>query len=174
DNTSVEYYCTVFTGLESSHEKGVLWVGSDDGLIHLSRDGGQTWQNVTPPELPEWSQINSVEAHPTEKGGLYVAATRYKLDDFRPYLYKTTDYGKTWTKIVTGIKADHFTRVVRADPKRPGLLYAGTEYGMYASFDKGANWQRLQLNLPIVPITDFSITYDELVAASSGRVFCIL
>ena len=137
DNTSVEYYCTIFAALESPHEKGVLWCGTDDGLLHLSRDGGKNWTKVTPPDLPEWSMINSLEAHPTEKGGLYLAATRYKLDDFRPYLYKTTDYGKTWTKIVTGIKDDHFTRVVRADPKRPGLLYAGTESGMYVSFDDG-------------------------------------
>ncbi len=174
DNTSVEYYCTIFTGLESPHEKGVLWVGSDDGLIHLSRDAGRNWQNVTPPELPEWSQINSVEAHPTEKGGLYVAATRYKLDDFRPYLYKTTDYGKTWTKIVTGIPDDHFTRVVRADPKRPGLLYAGTELGMYVSFDDGGHWQKFQLNLPIVPITDLTIKDDDLVVATQGRSFWVL
>lgn len=174
DNTSVEYYCTIFAATESPHEKGVLWCGSDDGLLHLSRDGGKNWAKVTPPDLPEWSMINSLEAHPTEKGGLYLAATRYKLDDFRPYLYRTLDYGKTWTKIVNGIKDDHFTRVVRADPKRPGLLYAGTENGMYISFDDGAKWKRFQLNLPIVPITDLTIKNDDLVVATQGRSFWVL
>jgi photosystem II stability/assembly factor-like uncharacterized protein len=174
DNTSVEYYCTIFAALESPHEKGVLWCGSDDGLLHLSRDGGKQWVKVTPPGLPEWSMINSLEAHPTEKGGLYLAATRYKLDDFRPFLYKTTDYGKTWTKIVSGIKAGHFTRVVRADPKRPGLLYAGTENGMYVSLNDGVSWRTFQLNLPIVPITDLAVKNDDLVVATQGRSFWVL
>ncbi len=174
DNTTVEYYCTIFAALESPHEPGVFWCGSDDGLLHLSRDGGKTWNRVTPPDLPEWSMINSLEAHPTEKGGLYLAATRYKLDDFKPYLYKTTDYGKTWTKIVNGIAEDHFTRVIRADPKRPGLLYAGTESGMYVSFDDGRRWQRFQMNLPIVPITDLAIKDDDLVVATQGRSFWVL
>jgi photosystem II stability/assembly factor-like uncharacterized protein len=174
DNTGVEYYCTIFAAMESPHEKGVLWTGSDDGLVQLSRDGGKSWNNVTPPDLPEWSMINSLEAHPTEKGGLYVAATRYKLDDFQPYLYKTTDYGKTWTKITKGIKPDHFTRVVRADPKRPGLLYAGTERGMYLSLDDGASWRPFQLNLPIVPITDLAVKNDDLVVATQGRSFWVL
>jgi photosystem II stability/assembly factor-like uncharacterized protein/DNA-binding FrmR family transcriptional regulator len=174
DNTGAEIYCTIFCALESPHEKGVLWCGSDDGLIHVSRDAGKNWQNVTPPDLPEWAQINSIEAHPTEKGGLYVAATRYKSDDFRPYLYKTTDWGKTWTKIVTGINDDHFTRVVRADPKRPGLLYAGTEMGMYISFDDGGHWQKFQLNLPLVPITDLAIKDNDLVVATQGRAFWVL
>lgn len=174
DNTSVEYYCTIFAALESPHEAGVLWCGSDDGLLHLSRDGGKQWSNVTPPGLPEWTMINSIEAHPTEKGGLYVAATRYKLDDDRPYLYRTLDYGKTWTKIVKGIGERHFTRVVRADPKRPGLLYAGTEEGMYISFDDGANWESFQCNLPIVPITDLAIKNDDLIVATQGRSFWVL
>lgn len=174
DNTSVEYYCTIFAALESPHEPGVLWCGSDDGLIHLSRDGGKTWSNVTPKELPEWTQINSIEAHPFEKGGLYVAATRYKLNDFKPYLLKTTDYGKSWTLITQGIKDDHFTRVIRADPKRRGLLYCGTEAGMYISFDDGANWQSFQLNLPIVPITDLAVKNDDLIVATQGRSFWVL
>ncbi|RMH22435.1 MAG: glycosyl hydrolase [Acidobacteria bacterium] len=174
DNTSVEYYGTIFAALESPHEAGVLWTGSDDGLIHLSRDGGTTWSNVTPPELPEWSMINSLEAHPFEPGGLYVAATRYKLDDFSPYLYKTTDYGATWTRIDEGIDRRHFTRVVRADPGRRGLLYAGTELGVYVSFDDGERWQPLQLNLPIVPITDLAIKNDDLIAATQGRSFWVL
>jgi photosystem II stability/assembly factor-like uncharacterized protein len=174
DNTSVEYYCTIFAALESPHEPGVLWCGSDDGLIHLSRDGGKTWSNVTPPQLPEWTQINSMEAHPFEKGGLYVAATRYKLDDFKPYLLKTTDYGKTWSLITQGIPRDHFTRVVRADPKRRGLLYCGTEAGIYMSWDDGANWKPFQLNLPIVPVTDLAIKEDDLVVATQGRSFWVL
>ncbi len=174
DNTSVEYYCTIFAALESPHEKGVLWCGSDDALLHVTRDGGKKWEKVTPTGLPEWAQINSIEAHPKEKGGLYVAATSYKLDDFRPYLFRTTDYGKTWTKIVDGIPADHFTRVVRADPQRPGLLYAGTENGMYVSFDDGGRWQRFQLNLPLVPITDLAVKDNDLVVATQGRSFWVL
>lgn len=174
DNTGVEYYCTIFAAAESKHEAGVIWTGSDDGLIHLTRDGGQTWTNVTPPDMPEWMMINSVDVHPFEKGGLYVAGTRYKLGDYRPYLYKTTDYGRSWTLITQGIDSSHFTRVLRADPKRAGLLYAGTETGMYISFDDGRSWQRFQLNLPIVPITDLTIKNDNLIAATQGRSFWII
>ena len=174
DNTSVEYYCTIFATLESPLEKGVLWAGSDDGLVHVSRDDGKNWTNVTPPDLPEWSQINSIEAHPFEKGGLYLAATRYKLDDFRPYLYRTTDYGATWTRIVSGIAEDHFTRAVRADPDRKGLLYAGTERGVYVSFDDGASWTSLQQKLPLVPVTDLAVKEKNLVVATQGRGYWIL
>ncbi|MFQ5640519.1 MAG: glycosyl hydrolase [bacterium] len=176
DNTGVEYYCTIFTVAESPHEAGVIWTGSDDGLIHVTRDGGKTWQNVTPPKkiMPEWIQINSIEAHPFEPGGLYVAATMYKSDDFRPYLYKTTDYGKTWKKITKGIDAEHFTRVVRADPKRPGLLYAGTESGMVISFDDGESWKSFQLKLPVVPITDLAVKDNDLIVATQGRSFWVL
>ncbi|HSR54451.1 MAG TPA: glycosyl hydrolase [Acidobacteriota bacterium] len=174
DNTSVEYYATIFAALESPHEAGVLWAGSDDGLVHISRDGGENWQDVTPPDLPEWTMINSMEAHPSEPGGLYFAGTRYKLDDFTPYLYKTEDYGQTWTRIDNGIPRDHFTRVVRADPGRPGLLYAGTEFGMYISFDDGANWKSFQLNLPGVPITDLALKNDDLVVATQGRSFWVV
>ena len=176
DNTSVEYYCTIFAALESPHEAGVIWCGSDDGLIHLTRDGGQTWANVTPPKklLPEWTQINSLEAHPTEPGGLYVAATGYKSDDFRPYLYKTRDYGKTWEKIVNGIPGTHFTRVIRADPGRPGLLYAGTESGMYISFDDGGSWHSFQRNLPVVPVTDLAVKENDLIVATQGRSFWVM
>jgi photosystem II stability/assembly factor-like uncharacterized protein len=176
DNTSVEYYCTIFTAVESSHEPGVIWTGSDDGLIYLTRDGGKNWENVTPSRkiMPEWIQINNTEAHPFEQGGLYVAATMYKSDDFRPYLYKTTDYGQTWQKITNGISDDHFTRVIRADPKRSGLLYAGTESGMYISFDDGENWKPFQLNLPIVPITDLAIKENDLIVATQGRSFWVL
>jgi photosystem II stability/assembly factor-like uncharacterized protein len=169
DNTSVEYYCTIFAADESPRVKDLIWVGSDDGLVHVTRDGGKNWENVTPKGIPEWIMINSLEPSPYEDGGCYIAATSYKSGDYRPYLYKTSDYGKTWTKIVNGINEDHFTRVVRADPKRKGLLYAGTESGMYVSFDDGANWQPFQLNLPVVPITDLTIKNDNLIAATQGR-----
>ncbi len=174
DNTSVEYYATIFTVAESPLEKGVIWAGSDDGLIHVTRDGGKNWSNVTPKGLPEWAQVNAIDAHPFEKGGAYVAATRYKSDDFLPYLYRTTDYGKSWTRIDDGIDRMHFTRVVRADPGKRGVLYAGTERGVYVSFDNGRKWQPLQLNLPIVPITDLTIKNGDLVAATQGRGFWVL
>ena len=174
DNTSVEYYGTIFSVAESSLEPGVIWAGSDDGLVHITRDGGKTWKNVTPPGIPEWIQINAIDASPHEKGGAYVAATMYKSDDFRPYLYRTQDYGAHWTRIDSGIDPLHFTRVVRADPGRKGLLYAGTEWGMYISFDDGGHWQALQLNLPIVPVTDLTVKDGDLVAATQGRGFWIL
>jgi photosystem II stability/assembly factor-like uncharacterized protein len=174
DNTSVEYYATIFAVAESTLEPGLLWTGSDDGLIHLSRDAGKTWNNVTPKTAPQWIMWNSIDPSPFDKGTAYVAGTMYKSDDFRPYLYKTTDYGATWTKITNGIAADHFTRVVRSDKRRKGLLYAGTEQGMYVSFDDGANWQTLQLNLPIVSITDLTLRDDDLIAATQGRAFWML
>lgn len=174
DNTSVEYYGTIFTVAESSLEPGVLWTGSDDGLVHVSRDGGKTWKNVTPKGMPEWIQVNAIDASPHDKGGAYLAATMYKSDDFRPYLYKTADYGATWTRIDSGIDPLHFTRVVRADPGKKGLLYAGTERGMYVSFDDGARWQPFQLNLPIVPVTDLTVKDGDLVAATQGRGFWVL
>lgn len=174
DNTGVEYYGTIFATCESPYEKDLLWTGSDDGLIHISRDGGKNWQNVTPAGMPEWMMINSIEPDPFTPGGAYVAGTRYKLGDYQPYLYRTTDYGKTWTLTVNGIPSDEFTRVVRADPKRKGLLYAGTEEGMYISFDDGANWQSFQLNLPLVPITDLTIKNDNLIAATQGRSIWII
>ncbi|MEP7323594.1 MAG: glycosyl hydrolase [Saprospiraceae bacterium] len=169
DNTGVEYYCTVFSGAESKRVKDLIWTGSDDGLIHLTLDGGKNWSNVTPPDLPQWTMINCVETDPFIDGGCYIAATSYKAGDFAPYLFKTEDYGKTWKKITNGIKAEHFTRVVRADPGRKGLLYAGTETGMYISYDDGANWSSFQLNLPIVPITDLVIKDNNLIAATQGR-----
>ena len=169
DNTGVEYYCTIFAANESPLKEGLLWVGSDDGLIHISKDGGANWENVTPPNMPEWNMINSIEPSAFDEGTCYVAATRYKLGDFQPYLYKTTDYGKTWTTITKGINEEHFTRVVREDPNKKGLLYAGTETGMYISFDDGANWAAFQLNLPIVPITDLAIKDNNLLVATQGR-----
>ena len=174
DNTSVEYYCTIFAANESPLKEGLLWVGSDDGLIHVTKDGGQNWDNVTPKNMPEWNMINSIEPSAFDEGTCYVAATRYKLGDFEPYLYKTTDYGQTWTKITNGINKEHFTRVVREDPKRKGLLYAGTETGMYVSFDDGANWSPFQMNLPIVPITDLTIKENNLIVATQGRSLWIL
>src|SRR5580658_4732324 len=178
DNTSIEYYCTIFTINESPITKGLIWVGSDDGLVHLSRDNGKTWNNVTPPKdiLPEWTQINAIDPSPFDPATAYVAATFYKSDNYHPYMYKTTDYGKSWTKIVNGIPEDHFTRVVREDPNRRGLLFAGTEFGIYVSYDSGDHWQSIQLNLPIVPITDlgFHKRDDELVVATQGRAFWIM
>ena len=174
DNTGVEYYCTIFAVAEDVFEPGVIWAGSDDGLIHVTRDGGETWTDVTPKGLPEWIQINSIEADPHRAGGAYVAATMYKSDDFRPYLYKTDDYGESWKKIVRGIDEEHFTRVVRADPAREGLLYAGTETGLYVSFDDGDHWSPLQLNLPVVPITDLAVKDHDLVVATQGRSFWVL
>lgn len=174
DNTSVEYYCTIFAANESPLKEGLLWVGSDDGLIHVSKDGGANWDNVTPSNMPEWNMVNSIEPSAFDEGTCYVAATRYKLGDFQPYLYKTTDYGKTWTKITNGIPIEHFTRVVREDPKQKGLLYAGTETGMYISFDDGANWVPFQMNLPIVPITDLAIKDNNLIVATQGRSIWML
>src|SRR6185436_10987983 len=177
DNTSVEYYATIFAVMESPVQAGTIWTGSDDGLVQLSRDGGKNWSNVTPPSniMPEWIQINSIEASPHDVGTAYVAATMYKWDDNKPYLYRTTDYGKTWKKITNGIPDGAFTRVIREDPNKHGLLYAGTETGMYVSFDDGANWQSMQFNLPVVPITDLAIhkREKELVAATQGRAFWI-
>jgi photosystem II stability/assembly factor-like uncharacterized protein len=174
DTTGAEHYCTIFAFAESPHQPGVFWVGSDDGLIHLSRDGGQSWDNVTPQELPEWSLISIIEVSPHDPATAYVAATRYKLDDVQPYLYKTNDYGRTWQRITAGIPDHDFTRVIREDPARRGLLYAGTETGIYTTFDDGTSWQSLRLNLPAVPVYDIAIKEHELVAATHGRSFWIL
>jgi photosystem II stability/assembly factor-like uncharacterized protein len=174
DITGVEVYSTIFALGESAADPGVIWAGSDDGLVHVTRDDGKTWQNVTPKGMPEWIQINSIDASPRDKGIAYVAATMYKFDDFRPYLYRTSDYGKTWTKIVNGIPDGAFTRVIREDPVRQGLLYAGTETGLYVSFDDGANWKPFQRNLPYTPITDMAVKNDDLVVATQGRSFWIL
>ena len=174
DNTSVEYYCTIFAAAESPYEKDLLWAASDDGLVHISRDAGKNWSNVTPKGMPEWMMFNGLEIDPFHKGGVYLAGTRYKLGDYRPYLYHSKDYGKTWQKITNGIDSQHFTRAIRADPKRQGLLYAGTETGMYISFNDGLQWQPFQLNLPIVPITDLAIKNDNLIAATQGRSFWLI
>jgi photosystem II stability/assembly factor-like uncharacterized protein len=174
DVTGVEVYDTIFALAESPHEEGVIWAGTDDGLVQLTRDDGKTWHNVTPKGLPDWIQINSIEASPDDKATAYVAATRYKFDDDRPYLYRTTDYGGTWTKITDGIPVGAFTRVIREDPARRGLLFAGTETGLYVSLDDGASWHPFQRNLPAVPITDLAFKNGDLVVATQGRAFWIL
>ena len=174
DNTSVEYYCTIFAAAESPVQEGVIWTGSDDGLIHITKDGGANWEDVTPKGMPEWMMINSIEPSVFDAGTCYVAGTIYKTGDFAPYLYKTNDFGKTWKKITDGIPSEHFTRVLREDPKQKGILYAGTETGMYISFDDGNNWKAFQLNLPIVPITDLAVKDNNLIVATQGRSLWIL
>ena len=174
DNTGVEWYGTIFAMTESPKKPGVLWTGSDDGYVQLSMDNGKTWKNVTPKEMPAFARISIIDASAHDPAVAYVAALKYKQDDFHPYLYKTSDYGKTWTKITTGIPDDDYMRVIREDPKRRGLLYAGGEKGLYVSFNDGANWQSLQLNLPVVPIHDLAIQDNDLVAATHGRSFWIL
>ncbi len=174
DNTSVEYYCTIFAAAESPLKEGLLWVGSDDGLVHISRNGGESWENVTPKGMPEWMMINSIEPSVFDEGTCYIAGTKYKTGDFAPYLYKTNDYGKTWKKITNGIPNEHFTRVLREDPVKKGMLYAGTETGIYYSHNEGTYWQPLQLNLPIVPITDLAVKNNNLVVATQGRSLWIL
>jgi photosystem II stability/assembly factor-like uncharacterized protein len=174
DQTSVEYYATVFTIAESPRTAGVIWAGSDDGLVNITRDGGKTWKNVTPAGLPEWARISMIDASSFATGTAYVAANRYQLDDMKPYLYKTNDYGEHWTAITNGIPATEFTRVVREDPEKAGLLYAGTERGVWVSFDDGASWQSLRRNLPIVPVHDLAIKEGDLIAATHGRSFWIL
>lgn len=171
---TIETYCTISAFIESLHERGVFWAGSDDGLVHVSRDGGRTWKNVTPTGLPEWTMVCTIEVSPHDAASAYVAATRYKLDDFRPYLYKTNDYGATWQEIIDGIPLNDFLRVVREDPSRRGLLYAGTETGVYFSLDDGQSWQPLQLNLPAVPVYDMVVKGADLVAGTHGRSFWIL
>ncbi|HEX3024130.1 MAG TPA: hypothetical protein VHP12_02870 [Chitinophagaceae bacterium] len=174
DNTSVEYYCTIFAATESALEKDLLWTGSDDGLVNVSKDGGKNWENVTPKDCPKWMMWNTIETDPFEKGKAYIVGTRYKLDDYTPYIFMTKDYGKTWTLITNGIDKNHFSRVVRADKKRKGLLYAGTEFGMYISYDDGVNWKKFQLNLPMVPITDLTIKENDLIVATQGRAFWMI
>jgi len=173
DNVSTEYYATIFAFAESPLDAAVLWAGSDDGLIHVSRDGGQTWHDVTPLSLPEHALISTIQPSPHAVGTAYMAATCYRSDDFAPYLYRTADFGATWATIVDGIADGDFTRVIREDPARPGLLYAGTETGIYVSLDAGAAWQWFQGNLPIVPIHDLAVKNGDLIAATHGRSFWI-
>ncbi len=174
DQTTAEYYATIFAIAESPRVKGLLWTGSDDGLIYLTRDGGKKWTNVTPKDLGDFTRVSIIEASHYAPGTAYVAANRYQLEDPAPYIWKTTDYGRTWTKIVNGIPATEFVRVVREDPVRRGLLFAGTERGAWVSFDDGAHWQSLRRNLPIVPVHDLKIKDEDLIAATHGRSFWIL
>ncbi|MEM9833605.1 MAG: glycosyl hydrolase, partial [Bacteroidota bacterium] len=177
DNTGVELYCTIFAFEESPLEEGVLWAGSDDGLLHISRDGGENWENITPKNMPAEGTVNAIDPSPHQSGKAYASVYRYRDNDFQPYVFRTEDYGKSW-KLLTdgenGIPSDHFVRVAREDPDRAGLLYAGTEFGMYISFDDGANWQPFQLNLPITSITDLKVHQKDLVVATQGRSFWIL
>ncbi len=174
DDTGTEYYDTIFAVAESAVAKGLIWVGTDDGLVQITQDGGKTWANVTPKDLPEWSRISQIEASPFDAGTAYVAVDRHQDDDVRPYIFKTTDYGKTWTSGAKGIPDTDFVRAVREDPKKRGLLYAGTEHAVYVSFNGGADWRPLQLNLPHVPIHDLIVKNDDLVLATHGRSFWVL
>jgi photosystem II stability/assembly factor-like uncharacterized protein len=174
DITSVEYYDTVFAVAESPRQRGLLWAGSDDGLIHVTRDDGGSWQNVTPKDLPPWSMVSLIEASAHDAGTAYAAIDRHKLDDQKPLIYRTHDFGKSWTRITAGIPDGAYVRAVREDPTRAGLLYAGTELGVYVSIDDGAHWQPLQLNLPTVPVHDLAVKDADLVAATHGRSFWIL
>ena len=175
DHTGVETYNTIFAFEESNHHAGIFWVGTDDGLIHLSRDNGTTWENITPPDMPEWGTVNMIELSPNHPGRAFVPVHRYRLDDFTPYVLRTDDYGKNWIRLpLRGIPGTHFARVIREDPARKGLLYLGTEFGLYISFDDGENWQNFQLNLPVVQIADMAIKANDLVVATHGRGFWIL
>src|SRR5256714_4982304 len=173
DITSVEYYDTVFALAESPLKQGTLWAGTDDGLVHVSTDDGAHWTNVSG-KIPEWSTVSIIDPSPHDASSAYVAVDRHRLDDSKPYIYKTSDLGKTWAPIVAGIPDGAYVRAVRADPKRKGLLYAGTEIGVFVSFDDGAHWQPLQLNLPVSPIHDLVVKDDDLVAATHGRSFWVL
>ena len=174
DQTGVETYGTIFTIAPSHQDLNTIWTGSDDGLVYVTRDGGKNWNNITPPNLPPFTRISLIEASPHTPSCAYVAANRYQLSDRRPYVYKTTDFGRTWTKIVDGIPNDDFPRAIREDTVRPGLLYLGTERGVYISFDAGANWQPLKLNLPVTPVHDLVSEKDDLVIATHGRGFYVL
>lgn len=174
DNSGVEYYCTIFAAAESPVKEGVIWCGSDDGIIHITENGGKTWDDVTPRNMPEWTMINCIEPSPRHAGTCYVVGTRYKLDDETPYIYRTKNYGKTWDKVTHGIPEDHFVRAIRADQSNPQILYAGTEKGLYISFNSGDNWESFQLNLPVTPITDLAIKDNSLIVATQGRSFWIL
>ena len=174
DDTGTEFYDTIFAVAESPQEAGTIWAGSDDGLVQITRDSGKSWTNITPKEMPEWGTVSLIELSPFANGTAYVAVDRHRLDDLKPYIFKTTDFGKTWTMLVKGIPEGSFVRAVREDPKRKGLLYAGTETGMYISYNDGANWEKFQLNLPTTPVHDLVVKGDDLVLATHGRGFWVL
>src|SRR5207249_10557233 len=165
---------TIFSLALSPKEPGVIWTGSDDGQIHVTRDGGANWVNVTPPDVPKFSRVTRIDVSPHTSGKAYLAVERYKMQDLAPYLYRTSDYGKTWTKIVNGIPSGHYLRVIKEDTERPGLLFAGTEHGPYVSFDDGAKWQSTQLKLPYVQVSDLDVKAGDLVIATYGRGFYVL
>jgi photosystem II stability/assembly factor-like uncharacterized protein len=173
DNTGIEWYATIFAFAESPLQEGLLWAGSDDGMVHVSRDGAESWQDVTPAGFPDFTLVSIIEPSSHDPATAYIAANRYKLDDLTPYLFKTSDYGASWTLITDGIAEDDFTRVVREDPMRPGLLYAGTESGLYLSFDDGDSWRKWESNFPVVPVRDLVVKDDDLVIATHGRSFWI-
>jgi photosystem II stability/assembly factor-like uncharacterized protein len=174
DNTGVEVYDTIFSVVESPVQKDLIWAGTDDGLLHITRDGGQHWENITPKTMPEWGTVSMIEASSKDAGTAYIAVERHKMDDFAPYVFKTTDFGKTWTPIINGLPKDSYVHAVRVDPTRPGLLFAGTESGVQVSFDDGAHWQSLQLNLPPAPVNDLVIKNADLVIGTHGRSFWLL
>jgi photosystem II stability/assembly factor-like uncharacterized protein len=174
DTSGAEHYGTIASFRESPHEAGIFWAASDDGLVHISHDNGESWQNVTPSELPEWSYLQTLEPSPHDPATAYLAGTRYKLDDTTPYLFKTSDYGQSWSRITNGIPGHDYTRVIRCDPEVAGLLYAGTETGLYVSFDDGGQWQRWEGNLPVTPIYDLAVKGSDLVIATHGRSFWIV
>ena len=177
DATGEEVYSVVYAIRESSIQKGLIWTGANDGPFWVTKDDGKTWTNVTPKDLPPGGRVQNIEPSPHRPGTAYYAVYRYLLGDFKPYIYRTDDYGKNWTLLTNGtngIAADEPTRVVREDPKRPKLLYAGTEFGMYVSFDDGAHWQSFQLNMPNTPVTDIKVVNNDLLLSTMGRSFWVL
>ncbi len=174
DNTGVETYATIFSIAPSPKDGNLIWTGSDDGFVFVTRDGGANWKNVTPPGLGDYARISLVEASPFRAGTAYVAANRYQQDDFKPYVFRTDDYGATWTAITNGVAANDFARAIREDPKREKLLYLGTEHGIYISWDDGAKWESLRQNLPDTPVHDIAVTERDLVIATHGRGFYIM
>ncbi|HJR59670.1 MAG TPA: hypothetical protein VJ813_09740 [Vicinamibacterales bacterium] len=174
DQTGVETYATVFTLAPSPIDGRVIWAGSDDGIVHVTRNGGKDWEKITPPDLPEFTRISLIDASPHAVGTAYLAGNRYQRSDRAPYVYKTTDFGKTWTKIVAGLPGDDFARAIREDPKRKGLLFLGTETGIYVSFDDGRHWQTLRLDLPVTPVHGVQVKDNDLVIGTHGRSFYIL
>jgi photosystem II stability/assembly factor-like uncharacterized protein len=174
DNTGVEVYDTIFSVVESPVQKDLIWAGTDDGLVQLTRDGGQHWENVTPKEMPEWGTVSMIEPSARDAQTAYVAVEKHKADDFAPYIFKTTDFGKTWTKLISGIPSNDYVHAVRVDPGHPALLFAGTEQGIYVSFNDGEKWQPMQLNLPVSPVNDLVVKNKDLVVATHGRSFWVL
>ena len=174
DMNGPEVYATVFAIAPAKVDVNVIWAGSDDGLVHVTRDGGKTWTNVTPPDMPDFGRVSIIDASAFDAGTAYAAVKRPLLDDLAPYIFRTHDFGKTWTKIVNGLTANDYVHVVREDPKRRGLLYAGTQHGVYFSYDDGGTWQSLSLNLPDVPISDLVVADTDLAIATHGRSFYIL